>query len=287
MASRLVDVRYTRYEGPRRGQVAGVLSLARWSALRALGLRRGWKAKVIPIVVIVLAFGPAFVSLGIRALVPGNVNFDFDRFLPYTQYLGLVSTLIIVFSVVIAPELLCPDRRDRVLDLYYPTAISPRLYLLAKVIAAVVPTGIVTVLPLVVLYLGRVTFAVHPVGYVQAQGALPLRIAAAGTLVAAYFALLALAIASFTQRRPFAMGAVAGIIVASAAVAATLSAGLSLGPGYRVLALPVIPIQIAERLLGREGGRAVGTGSWVIAYLVVVAISSLVLLLRYRKGDNR
>ncbi len=287
MASRLVDVRYTRYDGPRRGQLAAILSLARWSALRALGLRRGWKAKVIPITVIVLAFGPAFVSLGIRALVPDGVNFDFDRFLPYTAYLGLVSTLIIVFSVVIAPELLCPDRRDRVLDLYYPTAISPRLYLLAKVIAAVVPIATVTVLPLGSLYLGRIAFAVHPLGYVEAQGGLPLRIVAAGTLVAVYFALLSLAIASFTKRRPFAMGAIAGIIVASVAVAGTLSEGLGVGVGYRVVALPVIPIQVAQRLLGRDRQGDVSTGSWVTAYLVVLAITTVILLLRYRKGDDR
>jgi hypothetical protein len=56
--ARLVDTAFTTYQGPRAGRLAAIWSLAHWSALRALGARRGWKAKVIPISLTLLAFAP-------------------------------------------------------------------------------------------------------------------------------------------------------------------------------------------------------------------------------------
>ena len=46
---RVHDVRFHRYDGPRSGRLAALWSMTRWSALRALGAKRGWKAKIIPI----------------------------------------------------------------------------------------------------------------------------------------------------------------------------------------------------------------------------------------------
>lgn len=285
--SRVVDVRYARYEGERGGEAAAVLSLARWSALRALGLRRGWKAKVVPIAVILAAFGPAIASLGIRALIPlEHAPFDFDQVPPYSNYLGLVSAFILVFAVVVTPDLLCPDRRDRVLDLYYPTAISPRRYLLAKLIAAIVPLALVTIVPLLVLYLGRISFAVYPLAYVQDHGLLPLRIVVAGGLVATYFAVLGLAIAALTSRRPFAMGSMAGVLLASSGAALVLGRGLHLGHGFQVLALPAVPIQLAEHLLGARRPLDPSLATWSGMYLLVMAISFATLLRRYRAADR-
>ena len=66
--ARVSDVAYSTYDGPRAGRLAAIWSLARWSSLRALGARRGWKTKVIPITLILLGFAPALVVLGLRAL---------------------------------------------------------------------------------------------------------------------------------------------------------------------------------------------------------------------------
>ena len=48
----------------------------------------------------------------------------------------MISIVILVFAVVITPELLCPDRRDRTLTLYFSTAVSRFEYVLGKFLAA-------------------------------------------------------------------------------------------------------------------------------------------------------
>src|SRR5438309_11966518 len=104
--ARVSDVAYSTYDGPRAGRIAAIWSLARWSALRALGARRGWKVKVIPITLALLAFTPALVILGLRALF-ANATFtaDFLKAFPYSSYMGTIGIVVLVFSVVMTPEL--------------------------------------------------------------------------------------------------------------------------------------------------------------------------------------
>ena len=78
------DVRYQRYEGERRSRMAGVVSLARWGALRSLGARRGWKAKAVPITLTLLAIAPAIIVLGVRALFAEQSGIDLTDALPYS-----------------------------------------------------------------------------------------------------------------------------------------------------------------------------------------------------------
>ena len=166
--ARVVDIAYTRYDGPRAGRLAAIWSLARWSSLRALGARRGWKAKLIPITLTLLAFAPALVILGLRALfgtTAGTTNLA--NALPYSNYSAATSIVILVFSVVITPELVCPDRRDRTLSLYFSTAIGRGDYVVGKIIAALLPLLLVTLAPPLLLYAGNLLFAVHPVGYLE------------------------------------------------------------------------------------------------------------------------
>ena len=158
--ARVIDVRFDRYRGERSGRGWAVWSLARWSALRSMGARRGWKAKLIPIALVLIAFAPAFIVLGLRALFPAVVDNLADA-LPFSNYQDMISIVILVFTVVITPELLCPDRRDRTLTLYFSTAVSRFEYVLGKFIAAALPLLALTLVPLVFLYLGNVVFAVH------------------------------------------------------------------------------------------------------------------------------
>jgi len=62
--------------GERRSRMAGVVSLARWGALRSLGARRGWKAKAVPITLTLLAIAPAIIVLGVRALFAEQSGID-------------------------------------------------------------------------------------------------------------------------------------------------------------------------------------------------------------------
>jgi ABC-2 type transport system permease protein len=293
MASRVEDLRYTTYQGARRGRIACLWSFARNDALHALGAGRSWRGKLIPFGLIFLAFSPAIIVLGARALFAarlpqeGGAPQALTQLLPYEAYYTTVSILILALAGIVTPELLCPDRRDRLLDLYYSTAVSPREYLAAKFGAAMMPLLLTTLAPVVFLFLGNILFAVHPLGYFQDHWKDLFRIFAAGFVVASYFALIGLAISSLTSRRAFAMGGAIALLVATSATSALL-AGLGASAKVLVIALPVIPVILAQRMFpaAEHETQELSTAVWLGAYLVVCGVCLLVLLTRYRRADG-
>ena len=149
------------------------------------------------------------------------------------------------------------------------------------------PLLLTTLAPVLFLFAGNILFAVHPLGYLQDHWQDLPRIVAAGFVIASYFALLGLAISSLTSRRAFAMGGAVALLVASSATSAVLS-GLGASDNVLVMALPVIPVILAQRMFPdvEDGAQQVPTAGWLAAYLVVCGLSLLVLLLRYRRADG-
>lgn len=283
--ARVIDVRFDRYRGERSGRGWAVWSLARWSALRSMGARRGWKAKLIPIALVLIAFAPAFIVLGLRALFPGVVD-NLGDALPFSNYQDMISIVILVFTVVITPELLCPDRRDRTLTLYFSTAVSRFEYVLGKFIAAALPLLALTLVPLVFLYLGNIVFAVHPVGYIQDHLGDIARILAGGVVVALFFASVGLAVASLTSRRAFAVGGYLALMVVPTIVGGVLAANVNDGHYLRLMAIAAAPIKVSQALYPNYTDRGnLSPSAWTLTYLVVVAVSLLVIAWRYR-GDE-
>jgi len=289
--SRVEDLRYTTYSGARRGRLACLAAFTRQGALHALGAGRGWRGQLIPVGLVFLAFAPAVVVLGVRALFASSLPQSFGRpealtqLVPYQAYYSTVSILILALAGIITPELLCPDRRDRVLDLYYSTAVSPREYLAAKFGSALGVLLLTTLAPVLFLFAGNILFAVHPLGYFQDHWRDLPRIVAAGFVIASYYAALGLAVSSLTSRRAFAMGGAIALLVASGTISAIL-AGLWADAKALLLALPVIPVILSQRMFpDPRGVQQISSGAWLAAYLVVVGISLLVLLLRYRQTD--
>jgi ABC-2 type transport system permease protein len=285
--ARVLDVVFTRYDGPRAGRWQAVWSLARWSMLRALGARRGWKAKVIPITLSLLAFSPALVILGARALF-GSSSFTADlvKGLPYANYVSTTAIVILVFSVVVTPELVCPDRRDRTLTLYFSTAISPGDYVLGKVCAALMPLLLVTLAPPLVLYAGNMLFAVHPLGYLLGHDRDLPRIVAAGLIVSAFYGLVGLAIASLTGRRAFAVGGYLAFLVVPTIIGGTLSHALD-SRYLRLLAFAPAPIRASQGLFpGYDDPGHISPWVWGATSVEIAVIATAVLALRYGRGET-
>jgi ABC-2 type transport system permease protein len=270
----------------RRGRAASVVSLARWGALRSLGARRGWKAKAIPIALALLALGPAVIVLGVRALFADQSGIDLTDALPFGDYQGIIGVVILLFAAITTPELLCPDRRDGTLALYFSTAVSRREYLAGRIAASVVPLLGVTLVPLLVLYIGILVFADHPLGYLQDNWADLPRILAAGLILAVYYGLVGLAVASTTGRRAFAIGGYLLLLVAPTVLSGLLSEAIPSTDAFDVIALSVVPINFAAHLFPDSNGLTLSTGAWAAAYVVVVAVAALVLLRRYRAGAD-
>jgi len=279
------DVRYGRYQGERRGRVAGVVSLARWGALRSLGARRGWRAKAVPIALTLLACAPAVIVLGVRALFADQTGIDLTDALPFSEYQAIIGVTILLFAAVTTPELLCPDRRDGVLALYFSTAVSRREYLAGRLLGAIAPLLLVTMVPMLVLYGGILVFEEHPVGYLQDNWAELPRIVAAGVILAVYYAVVGLAVASLTGRRAFAIGGYVLLLLVPTLIAGLLNEAFPDADGVLLLALSSLPIDLAGEIFpDARDDIPNGLGAWAGAYLVVVLAALAVLLRRYRAG---
>jgi ABC-2 type transport system permease protein len=281
------DVRYQRYEGERRSRMAGVVSLARWGALRSLGARRGWKAKAVPITLTLLALGPAVIVLGVRALFADQTGIDLTDALPFSDYQAIIGVAILLFAAVTTPELLCPDRRDGTLSLYFSTAVSRGEYLAGRVIGAVAPLLLVTLLPMLVLYAGILVFEEHPVGYLQDNWAELPRIVAAGVILAVYYGLVGLAVSSLTGRRAFAIGGYLLLLVAPTLVAGLLQEAFPNAEELDLISLSTLPIGFAGEIFPDARDDIPNSlGEFALAYVVVVALAAIVLLWRYRRGQD-
>src|SRR5262252_6981395 len=109
------DIGYQRYDGPRLGRTQIVAALC-WHSLRsAFGIRRGVKAKIVPVFAFVIMSAPAVINAVAMAINPAHA-----RIINYDTYVGPLRTLVMLaFIAAQAPELVARDLRSRVLPLYF------------------------------------------------------------------------------------------------------------------------------------------------------------------------
>lgn len=287
--AQIFDIRYRLDDGERVGRGRAVWSFARWSGFRALGLYRDWKAKVGPFAMIIAALAPAISVLGVRALIAGETEVRLPtEIISYRAYAGIVGTAVLVFAAIVAPRLVCEDRSERVLPLYFSTAVGPREYVGAKLVAALLPMLLVTTAPALFLFAGNIIFAVEPLDYLFDNAADIGRILIGGTSMAVYYATFALAIASLTGRTAFAVAGFIGIMLGSGAVSGVVGASLPDFDSAPALALSFVPIRVYESVF--PGGAAADQGGPIGAHLVtfflVIGISIAVLANGYRRGEE-
>lgn len=202
----IYDRGYQHYDGPRLGRLHAVWALARYSMGRALGLRKPWTAKVIPILLYAAVLVPVVVSVGVRAflaqLLPGA------NLLDYPEYFAGVFLVLGIFVATITPEMLCPDRQERVLPLYFSRAITRGDYVVGKLLAAALLTLTVSFVPAAIMWVGRQLLEPSPLRAFRDHLDDLGRIAVAGGLMAAYLGAIGLAISSFTGRKSVAVGVI-------------------------------------------------------------------------------
>lgn len=289
--ARVHDVRFSTYEGGRDAPARAVLVLARWSLLRAFGRKRGWASKFVPLGLGALAFLPGVGVLTVRALLAGQFETNElpIEILPYRDYLDVIGALIVAWSALVVPELICPDLRYRVTSLYFATAVSARQYVIGKWLAATTALFALTFLPVLVLFIGNVFFAPSALDAIKDDAAQLPRILGASLLVAVFFATVGLAIAAQTGRRAYAIGTFVGIIVGSgvlSGVATEVVGWKDWGPALNLVA---VPVRLGRELFPVEPGALVAptdfaTGPHLIVWAVVVAVSAVALALRFRRG---
>ena len=217
------DLGYQRYAGPREGRMRARKALWVNGVRTSLGLGRGVRSKILPALLFVAVMAPALIIViiasvaGITGDLPGHAG-----------YYGIVSLLVMLFSAIIAPELLCTDRRERVLDLYLVRPLTSDDYVLGRWLAFFTITLALVYSGQVVLFVGFTLYADEPLQYVRDNWLDVPRFLGAGLVIAAFTTTIPLAVASFTSRRAYAAGFVIGLFVISTATGGRL---------YRVLQL--------------------------------------------------
>ena len=283
--ARILDRGYRRYDGPRLGTRGAMRSLAAHSAQRALGLRRPVATKLFPVLSAAIAYLPALVFVGMAAFLPDDLIAE-DILPTYPQYYGFVTSAIIVFTAFVAPEVLCPDRRNGLLGLYLASPLSRDSYLVAKAGAVMAVLGLVTTGPLVLLLLAYTFEGSGPDGPGDFL-LLLVRIVVAGTLVSAVYTSISLAASSATDRRAFASAGVILLLLVTSIVTAIAVEEVD-GPEWLwCFNLLAMPFEMAQHVFGAGDAMEDGTGlsfaAVLGANLVWTAVASLFVWVRYRK----
>ncbi len=199
------DIGYQRYDGPRLGrwQIATALC---WHSLRsAFGMRRGAKAKIVPVILFVIMCAPAVVNAIAMELNPAHARIvNYDTYNPPQ----LRVFLVLLFIAAQAPELVARDLRSKVLPLYFARPMRRLDYPAAKYVAFVLALLAMIDIPIVLLYIGTV-LQVHGWSQVWAQTRAAFPGLLVGLMWAVVLAAVGLALACVSGRRAFSTGAVA------------------------------------------------------------------------------
>ena len=148
------DRGYRPYEGPRGRRRAATFALYKASIRRALGIRRSWRQKVAPFVLLGDRRRSRRSSTSASATSPATRRPSGSRFITYREYVG-VSSALLLFVALVAPDVMCPDRRQHVLPLMFARPLTGVDYVLAKVGAIATILFAFSFLPQVVLFVGN------------------------------------------------------------------------------------------------------------------------------------
>lgn len=210
------DRGYQHYTGPRLGRAHAFRALTGYSMKRALGSKKRWTAKVVPVILYVAVAMLVIIPLGIQAFI------DSAEILQYWDYFSVAWLILGVFVATIAPEMLCGDRREKTLILYFSRPITRLDYLLAKLLATALLTLTITLIPLAIFWLGRQLLDDSPVSAMRDHIGDLLKIVVVSIVVSAYLGALGLVVSAFTGRKAIAVGIIIVAFLFSSALAGVL-----------------------------------------------------------------
>ena len=283
------DRGYRPYDGPRGRRGAATFALYKASIRRALGLRRPWRQKVAPFVLLGVVTIPAVVNVGIGYVTRDRVQ-DRIQIITYRDYVG-VSSALLLFIAIVAPDVLCPDRRQHVLPLMFARPMTGFDYVLAKVGAITTILFAFSFIPQVVLFVGNMLVSNGALHYFNGHLDVLWKVPVAVGLLAVYYAAIGCAISSLTERRIVAGAAVIGLFLVTSITSHVIVGDPEVNGGsaaglINVLALPLHlrdivflgHIEYRSPLGGVAGGGLLAAA----VYAGVLLLSLAVLLRRYR-----
>ncbi|MFD3624392.1 ABC transporter permease [Streptomyces sp. NPDC058698] len=213
--TRIHNIGYRSYDGPRLGRGYARLSLYSQSLRGSYGLGRSVKSKVLPMLLFVVMCVPAAIMVAVAVATKAN-----DLPLDYTRYAIVMQAVISLYVASQAPQSVSRDLRFKTVPLYFSRPIETADYVRAKFAALASALFILTAAPLLVLYVGallaKLDFTDQTKGF--AQGLVSV------ALLSLLFAGIGLVIASVTPRRGFGIAAVIAVLTISYGAVSTLQA---------------------------------------------------------------
>ena len=275
----IYDIGYRHYDGPRLGRREAIASIVGAGLRAVFGLGRSGRSKILPWGAVILALMPAIVAVAIKVLAG-----DIIELYSYENILWEIGALFPIFLAAQAPELVVNDIRFRVLPLYFSRPISRADYVLAKLGALALGMLALTLLPTIVLWLGRVLAADDIVAALGDEaGALP-GIIGSGVLHAVVLAAIGIAVSAVAGRRAYGAGAILAIFLIGSAVS-----GIFEAQAFAPFLNPLAILDGTREWLfgGTVSGSPVAAADlplpiYGVATLVILGVCALVLWLRYR-----
>ncbi|KPI21797.1 hypothetical protein OK074_7307 [Actinobacteria bacterium OK074] len=286
--TRIHDIGYRGYDGPRLGRAYARRSLYSQSLRGAYGLGRSAKSKVLPMILFAVMCVPALIMVAVAVATKAH-----ELPVAYTRYAIIMQAVIGLYVASQAPQSVSRDLRFRTVPLYFSRPIETADYVRAKYASLTSAIFILTCAPLVVLYVGallaKLDFVDQTKGFAQAVVSV--------ALLSLLFAGISLVIAALTPRRGFGIAAVIAVLTVSYGAVSTLQAiadvqGSSSAVPWFGLFSPITLIAgVQNAFLGAPstfpGLNDVSAAQgcvYVVCVLGLVAGSYALLMRRYRKA---
>jgi ABC-2 type transport system permease protein len=294
-AGTVFDIGYQRYTGQREGPARGRKAVFKDGVRTALGLGRGARAKVLPwfFIAVLAAIGlVAAIMAGAANRLAGPGAADRINLPSHSDYNGIASIIIFVFAALVGPELLCRDRRDRVLTLYLVRPLSGTDYIVSRWAAFLVVMTAAAWLPQIILFLGLSMGDPTPLTYLREHWIDIPRFLGAGLAMSVYATTLALLTASFTSRRAYASVFLVGLFLITAPFTIGLATemGGTAGKWISMFNLTNIPLHVNDVIFGEisevtSEAPARLFPAWVKVgwFFAWTTVAGAVLWLRYRR----
>ncbi|HEY3484064.1 MAG TPA: hypothetical protein VGK49_01715, partial [Ilumatobacteraceae bacterium] len=232
---------------------------------------------------------PAIVNVGIGYVTRDSLENRIEL-ITYRDYVGVSSTLLL-FVAIVAPDVLCPDRRHRVLPLLFARPLNGSDYVAAKVGAISAILFAFSFLPQVVLFVGNMLVSDSALDYFKGHFDVLWKVPLSVAVLAVYYAVISLAVSSLTDRRIVAGAGLIGLFLVTSIASGVLVGDYRPGEGsaagvINVLALPLYlrdliflgHVEVDSPLGGVQYGGALA----IATYVVVLLGAASVLLYRYR-----
>ncbi|WP_225824182.1 ABC transporter permease [Streptomyces naphthomycinicus] len=213
--TRIHDIGYRGYDGPRLGRAYARRSLYSQSLRGAYGLGRSVKSKVLPMLLFAVMCVPAAIMVAVAVATKAH-----ELPVSYTRYAIVMQAVISLYVASQAPQAVSRDLRFKTVPLYFSRPIETADYVRAKFAALASALFVLTAAPLLVMYVGAL---LAKMGFTHqtkefAQGLVAV------ALLSLLFAGIGLVIAAFTPRRGFGIAAVIAVLTISYGAVSTLQA---------------------------------------------------------------